>query len=723
MRIDDQDIIAIGDQYYIHARSSLADDRRRVLLSGDTFAVFDRSGDFQPIGSGEFGLFHCDMRYLSAFELRMNGQRPLLLSSSIRDDNAVLAVDLTNSEMRRGNQLIKHGTVHIYRTKFLRSGCSFERIRVENYGTETAELALSLQFGTDFADIFEVRGGSRPRRGRLLEPVFLEDGIQMLYAGLDKVIRTTTVRVSGSPTEIVVGEIRSVLRLAPRDVSDMSITVECGDSTDPPRPLVLDVARQEMEQRIAIQASEGCDISTDNEQLNDWVNRSKADLLMLTNETGQGLYPYAGVPWYSTVFGRDGIITAFQMLWMKPQIARGVLRFLAKTQATAEDAQSEAQPGKIVHEIRKSEMARLGEVPFRQYYGTVDATPLFLFLAAAYLDRTNDRTLIRELWPHLEMALTWIDCYGDLDRDGFVEYSTESLGLKQQGWKDSFDSVFHADGTVAKGPIALCEVQAYVFAAKKGMAMVARRLKKPETAEQLAYEADQLRTNFHRAFWCDAIGMYALALDGEKRQCEVRSSNSGQCLFSGIGDSESNNRIIEQLGQPAFFSGWGVRTIASSEKNFNPMSYHNGSIWPHDNSLIAWGLAQNGKKGLARRILSGLLDAAIVLELRRLPELFCGFPRRPQKAPTLYPVACAPQAWAAGSVFLLLQSCLGLHISAENSRITFYYPTLPETVQKVCLKNLTVGNGSADLIVTRDRDAVSVGISKRIGNIEVITIS
>jgi len=723
MRIDDQDIITIGDQYYIRARSSLADDRRRLLLSGDTFAVFDRSGDFQPIGSGEFGLFHCDTRYLSAFELRMNGQRPLLLSSSIRDDNAVLAVDLTNSEMRRGDQLIQRGTVHVYRSKFLRPACCFERIRVENYGTETAELTLSIQFGADFADIFEVRGASRARRGQLLEPVFLEDGIQILYAGLDKVIRTTTVRVSGPRAEIAAGEIRSVLRLAPREVSDMSITVECGDSTDAPRPLVPDVARQGMEQRIAIQASDGCDISTDNAQFNDWVNRSKADLLMLTNETGQGLYPYAGVPWYSTVFGRDGIITAFQTLWMKPQIARGVLRFLAKTQAAAEDAQSEAQPGKIVHEIRKSEMARLGEVPFRQYYGTVDATPLFLFLAAAYLDRTNDRTLIRELWPHLEMALTWIDRYGDLDRDGFVEYSTESLGLKQQGWKDSFDSVFHADGTLAEGPIALCEVQAYVFAAKKGMAMVARRLKKLEIAERLAHEADQLRTDFHRAFWCDAIGMYALALDGQKRQCEVRSSNSGQCLFSGIGDSESNNRIIEELGQPAFFSGWGVRTIASSEKNFNPMSYHNGSIWPHDNSLIAWGLAQHRDKGLARRILSGLLDAAIVLELRRLPELFCGFPRRPQTPPTLYPVACSPQAWAAGSVFLLLQSCLGLHISAENSRITFYYPTLPEAVEKVHLKNLTVGNGSADLVVTRNRDAVSVSIGKRIGNIEVITIS
>jgi glycogen debranching enzyme len=723
MRIDVQDIITIGDEHYIRARSSLADDRRRVLLSGDTFAVFDRAGDFQPIGSGEFGLFHCDTRYLSTFELRMNGQLPLLLSSTIRDDNALLAVDLTNPEMRCGDQLIRQETVHIYRSKFLRQACCFERIRIENYGTETVELTLSIQFGADFADIFEVRGGSRARRGRLLEPALLEDGIQILYAGLDKVIRTTTLRASGSAVQIAAGEIYSRFKLEPRGVTDLSITTECSDSTEAPRPLVLDVAREEMEQRIAIQASDGCDISTDNEQFNDWVNRSKADLLMLTNETGQGLYPYAGVPWYSTVFGRDGIITAFQTLWMKPQIARGVLRFLAKTQATAEDAQSEAQPGKIVHEIRKSEMARLGEVPFRQYYGTVDATPLFLFLAAAYLERTNDQALIRELWSHLEMALAWIDRYGDPDRDGFVEYSTESRGLTQQGWKDSFDSVFHADGTLAKGPIALCEVQAYVFAAKKGMAMAARRLKKPEMAEQLAYEADQLRTNFHRAFWCDAIGMYALALDGQKRQCEVRSSNSGQCLFSGIGEPETNNRIIEELGRPSFFSGWGIRTIASSEKNFNPMSYHNGSIWPHDNSLIAWGLAQHGKKGLARRILSGFLDAAIVLELRRLPELFCGFPRRPRKAPTLYPVACSPQAWAAGSVFLLLQSCLGLHISGENSRITFYYPTLPETIEKVCLKNLTVGNGSADLVVTRDRDAISVGISKRIGNIEVITIS
>jgi glycogen debranching enzyme len=724
MRTQIEDIITIGDQYYIHAGSSLADNRRRVLLSGDTFAVFDRSGDCQPIGTGEFGLFHCDTRHLSTFELRINGQRPLLLSSTIREDNVLLAVDLTNREMRSGDQLIRQNTIHIYRTKFLQPTYCFERIRVENYGDKTSELKLSIQFGADFADIFEVRGGTRRRRGRFLEPLLLDDGIQILYAGLDKVVRTTTLRVFGPAAEIGPGEICSMLQLEPRGVSEMSIAIKCGDTTEKSLPLVLDVAREERELKIAtIQATDGCEIYTDNKRFNDWMTRSRADLSMLTNETDQGLYPYAGVPWYSTVFGRDGIITAFQTLWINPKIARGVLRFLAKTQATQANDQSEAQPGKIVHEIRKSEMARLGEVPFRQYYGSIDATPLFLFLATAYLDRTNDQALIRELWPNLEMALTWIDCYGDLDRDGFVEYSTESLGLTQQGWKDSFDSVFHADGRLADGPIALCEVQAYVFAAKKGMATVARRLEKPELADRLMEEADQLRTNFQRAFWCDAIGMYALALDGQKRQCEVRSSNAGQCLFSGIADPESTNRIIEKLGQPPFFSGWGIRTIASSEKNFNPMSYHNGSIWPHDNSLIACGLAQRGEKSLACRILSGFLDAAVVLELCRLPELFCGFSRRPAKAPTLYPVACSPQAWAAGSVFLLLQSCLGLYISAENSRITFSYPSLPEAIEEVCLKNLATGAGSADLVLARDGDAVTVGITKRIGNIEVITVS
>jgi glycogen debranching enzyme len=720
MSTDVPDIITVGDQHYVRARSFLAGDRRHVLLSGDTFAIFDRFGDFSPIG--ECGLFHCDTRHLSTFTLRVNGQRPLFLSSTIRQDNALLSVDLTNPEIRSGDQLIRHGTVHLHRAKFLRQTGCFEQLRIENYGTEKIELNLSVQFDADFADIFELRGGRRERRGRLLEPIPFDDGIQIRYEGLDKVVRTTRLHISGAETRVAVGEIASTLRIDRGGAGEISISTLCSSDSEPQSQLTLAAAREEMEQQIALDATTGCDIDTDNGEFNEWLNRSRADLRMLTNETDQGPYPYAGIPWYSTMFGRDGIITAFQTLWLKPLIAKGVLGFLAKTQATAEDGWTNAEPGKIVHEIRKSEMARLNDVPFRQYYGTVDATPLFLFLAAAYFERTNDLGFMRNLWPHLEMGMGWIDRYGDRDQDGFVEYSTESQGLRQQGWKDSPESVFHADGTLAKGPIALCEVQAYVFAAKQGIATVARRLGKPEIADRLLLEADQLRAAFRHAFWCEAVGTYVLALDGEKRPCQVRSSNAGQCLFSGIGDQETDDRIIEELSKPEFFSGWGIRTIASSERNFNPMSYHNGSIWPHDNSLIAWGLARRKKKDLACRTLTGLFDAAKVLELHRLPELFCGFPRRRQSAPTLYPVACSPQAWAAGSVFLLLQSCLGLQISAENSRITFHYPALPETIEKVCLNNLAVGDGSANLVLTRDHDWVSVGITKRTGKIEVITI-
>jgi glycogen debranching enzyme len=720
MSTDLPDIITVGDQHYIRARSFLAGGRRHVLLSGDTFAIFDRFGDFSPIG--EFGLFHCDTRHLSTFTLRVNGQRPRFLSSTIRNDNALLSVDLTNPEMRSGDQLIRYGTVHFHRATFLRQTGCFQQLRIENYGTEKIELNLSIQFDADFADIFELRARRRERRGRLLEPIPFDDGIQIRYEGLDQIVRTTHLRISGAETRIAVGEISLTLRIERGGAGEVSISTLCTSDTEPQSQLTLVAAREEMEQQIAADATIGCDIDTDNAEFNEWLNRSKADLRMLTNETDQGPYPYAGVPWYSTVFGRDGIITAFQTLWLNPLIAKGVLRFLAETQAATEDGWTNAEPGKIVHEIRKSEMARLNDVPFRQYYGTVDATPLFLFLAAAYFERTNDLAFMRNLWPHLEMGLAWIDRYGDRDRDGFVEYSTESPGLRQQGWKDSPESVFHADGTLAKGPIALCEVQAYVFAAKQGIATVARRLGKPEIADRLLLEAGQLRAAFRRAFWCEAVGMYVLALDGEKRPCQVRSSNAGQCLFSGIGDQETDDRIIEELSKPEFFSGWGIRTIASSERNFNPMSYHNGSIWPHDNSLIAWGLARRKMKDLVCRALTGLFDAAKVLELHRLPELFCGFPRRRQSAPTLYPVACSPQAWAAGSVFLLLQSCLGLEISAENSRITFHYPTLPETIEKVCLNNLAVGDGSANLVLTRDHDGVSVGITKRTGDIEVITI-
>src|SRR6185312_2006983 len=490
--------------------------------------------------------------------------------------------------------------------------------------------------------------------------------------GLDKIERVTEIRFVPAPRILDTNRATVELRLAPYERTSLFVTVCCKEDGVNETVGPADYFHAYRETRRARRAATAdiATIKSSNESFDEVVCRATSDVYTLITRNDLGPYPYAGIPWFSTVFGRDGIITALLMLWMDPAAGRGVLRTLAATQADAFDPRSDAQPGKILHELRHGEMANLGEVPFRRYYGSVDSTPLFIMLAGMYLDATGDMETILEIWPSIEAALGWIDDHGDRDRDGFVEYHPESSGsLTNQGWKDSHDSIFHADGSDAEGPIALCEVQGYVFAAKCFAAQMAQRLELDDYAASLSLAAEKLRSHFESAFWDEKMGTYVLALDGAKRPCRIRASNAGHALFAGIASPERARRVADHLMGRDGFSGWGIRTLAQCEPRYNPLSYHNGSVWPHDNAVIALGFARYGLKTEAVRVFEGLFDAARHQELRRLPELFCGLIRRPRREPTPYPVACSPQAWAAAAVYAVLGACLGLEQSYADNEI------------------------------------------------------
>jgi glycogen debranching enzyme len=714
--------IQIDNSWYIPATSSRADDRTRVLKSGESFGVFSRHGEISWVGFGEQGFYFFGTRHLSFWHIKLAEREPMLLNSMVRLDNSRLVVDQTTPDMFRDEELwLPKGSLHLHRELIAHDSSLSEHLKIVNYHVQRHRFYLEYQFDADFSDIFEVRGVERSRRGKQKEPVLGQNDVILTYEGLDGIIRRTRIGFDRQPDQLLSDTAKFWIDLAPGESYELESLISCVNGEANFSLLSHSEAADAKNHEIAADRATRASIWTDNVQFNEWLNRSTADLQILTTETSHGPYPYAGIPWFSTPFGRDGLITALQTLWVQPELARGVLSFLAATQAESDDPNKEAEPGKILHEMREGEMATLNEVPFRRYYGTVDATPLFVVLAGRYFQRCGDLAFIRELWPNIEKALNWVTT--KLEQDGFLSYRQHVAGgLVQQGWKDSNDSVFHHDGSNATPPIALCEVQGYAWEALIWGVELAGHLELKDKAHYWQTMADRLQKDFEAEFWLDDLDMYALALDGTGRPCAVRSSNPGHLLYNGMIKPERAARLIRQLTAENAFNGWGLRTIFAGEPRYNPMSYHNGSVWPHDTALAAAGMVRYGFIDEALKFIEGLFNASIFMDQHRLPELFCGFNRMPGQAPILYPVACAPQAWASGAIFMLIEAMLGISFESARPRLRLYYPRLPNYLNWLRIRDLRYGTATLDLVVRRHGKDIAVSVERRDGEIGLIAV-
>ncbi|HEX9122744.1 MAG TPA: amylo-alpha-1,6-glucosidase [Actinomycetota bacterium] len=695
-----------------------------AVKEGETFLYSDLEGNLDHGGDYGLGLYAKDTRYLSHFRMTVSGRDPVLLSSSA--ERAYMAhVDLTNPDLYEDDVLtVPQQTLNIRRIRAI-NGRLFERVRVKNYNAHPVTLDLEFALGADFADIFEVRGMVHDGRPRPDPPEATDQTIEFVWTGRDGVQRRTHVEFAQTPDRIEADGhiVRAVFRLhlGPYQTRLVGMTIEPITGTDRPRTMDFDVAVHELRRSYEEWERECTQIVTDNELFNQLLDRSLRDLRALYTQTGEAGVLAAGIPWYVAVFGRDSLITAHQLLTVNTKPARSALELLAAHQGTEIDDWRDEQPGKILHEVRQGELAGAGIVPHTPYYGSVDATPWFLIVYAQHFRWTGDVDFARRLLPAAEAALRWIDEYGDLDGDGFVEYLSRSpRGIRNQGWKDSHDSVVHSDGRLAEPPIALAEVQGYVHLAKSRMADVYRALGHDARAEYLLAQAHELKSRFNEVFWMEDERYFAEALDADKRQVGTVVSNPGHGLYCGIVDEGKAATLAKRLLAPDMFSGWGIRTMSKAAAAYNPMSYHNGSVWPHDNALIAAGLKRYGFARSTNRVATALFDAAVQADYLRLPELFCGFTRRTPNRPVSYPVACSPQAWAAGSPFLMLQAMLGISARAHENLLTVNKPHLPTWLNTVEVRRLAVGNSRISMVFRREGEITSFSVLSREGEVRVV---
>jgi glycogen debranching enzyme len=676
---------------------------RFTLKDGNTFLLADALGDIQ--GSDD-GLFTDDTRMLSRFELEIAGRRPSLLGAAVNQDNTLFTANLTNRPLSAlGEQSIPQGVIHIERKRFLCEERLFEQLKLTNFSEENAQLPLKLLFAADFVDIFEVQGHVREARGEHLPPSVDDRSVRLGYRGRDGRVRSTHIGFSPVPALVSSNAAEFLIMLPRGSVADLFIEIGA-DMGEIPSTDRFDTAARRLSGSMCDRLAQGASITTSGPLFNQWIDKSRSDLALLTTSLPTGPYPYAGIPWFATQFGRDAIITAMQTLWINPNLAAGVLSFLASTQAQEDSAFHDSQPGKIMHETRRGEMATLREVPFGRYYGGVDTTPLFVWLAAAYENRTADRSLVDRIWSNLLAATAWIERRLDSSPTGFLDYSRgEKSGLVNQAWKDSHDSIFHADGHFPRGPVAVVEVQGYVYAALNSMAQLAGTRAQHSMADGWRCRADALRAAIERHFWLPELNSYAIAVDGDGTPCRVRASNAGHLLFCQVPSAERGAAVSSQLLSQQSSSGWGIRTLALGQARYNPMSYHNGSIWPHDTAICAAGIARYGGRTQVVQLLSELFEAANHFAFR-LPELYCGFARIPGQGPTPYPVACLPQAWSSGSIFMLLQATLGVRIDGQRKEVHIERPLLPIGIESLTVSDLPVADTRIDLEFHRIGDDV-----------------
>ncbi|KGX90797.1 amylo-alpha-1,6-glucosidase [Pontibacillus marinus] len=688
------------------------------LKHGEVFSVTNELGDMNPNDMGA-GIYYRDTRFLRKYNMTINDQSCIFLKKD-QSKGIENQFKLSNGDIQSGDAHYEKMDLEINRNQLMYNGIFYDKIQVENGSQKHITCSLNVTFDLGFEDLFEVRGAKREKRGTIHKPEMNHNRLKYQYTGLDEIERILTMDVSADAKTEGNG-FSFDMDLKPGDSHTIEVAIQVREGTeDDQKPLNYDQAYAACENELEQWMNDQTKVTTSHPIINKTLERAEKDLYLLATDIGQGSFPVAGIPWFCVPFGRDSMITAIQSLVLNPDLAKSTLLTLAHLQGDIENDWNEEAPGKILHEMRNGEMANLNEIPFKRYYGSIDSTPLYIVLFAETIRWTGDMELMNELLPSVEKALDYVEQYADLDGDGFVEFHKQSDGgLAVQSWKDSNHSMVHKEGTHSESPMAVVEVQGYVYDAKSKMAELYKYIGEEHKAQKLIEEAQQLKKQFNEAFWMEHEDFYALALDKNKKQVQTITSDPGHALWSTIIEESKVQDVARVLLSDKLYSGWGIRTMSQEEKVYNPIAYHNGTVWPHDNSLILLGLAKHSLKDQVNQLVQSLFESANQFEDARLPELFCGHSREEEETIVPFPVACSPQAWAAGTPFACVQALLGMEVNAFTKSISIN-PTLPEDMDWIEVNDLTVGSGKLNVVVKKVQDHVVATVEQNTSEFTII---